>query len=707
MAGTALMLVMVPTTARAQADEPDEIVLDDASDDVDDGGVTKLKRLVIGSDQAASAIADKPAAVSTIDTETFQQRFSGDTNAAIRATPGAYTRESAEQPGISVNVRGMQGMGRVNTMIDGVPQTFRNLSGHGGTFDNMAYVDPNMLVGVDIARGAVAGNEGMGTLSGAANLRTIGIDDVLMEGRDVGVLQTLKTGTNGYNFARLTAAGWRHDISPEGSISMVGALSGSNSSNYKNGDGIYYPYDAAQSPNSGLFKLNFAPSAEHSLELGGVVYKNAFSVETAGYDWAVKNQTYTAKYAYQPGNNAVDLKINAFMNITDIAMVGSDGVFDGRSGTSTGLGLDINNTSIVDINAETELKLFYGAGINSDDYRGNDARGANPDGMLIKSGAFADATLTHGIFGVTTGLRYDAWNISGITEYLEPGTSGCPASHDGMCDGEELSRHGDEWNPKIGGTITPTDWLQLYATYAHTMRPPTASEMFYPGGHNFSGTGDPIYNNPNLLPETQKGIDIGVNFKGEGLLAADDTAYAKIGYFRNKISNYITYGYDSAGQAKWINLPGETIMQGVELEGGYDAGIAYAKLAVTVADTQQPLGISPGIGSDVGQLPDDFATLDAGARFFEQRVTVGGRIRYTGQSFQAFGSEDYSIHRGSYTLYDAYGSWKVTDNLSAFVNIENVFNKSYWTANSGTADIFSGVTNGRGRTIIVGATARF
>jgi len=128
---------------------------------------------------------------------------------------------------------------------------------------------------------------------------------------------------------------------------------------------------------------------------------------------------------------------------------------------------------------------------------------------------------------------------------------------------------------------------------------------------------------------------------------------------------------------------------------------------VTVADTQQPLGISPGIGSDVGQLPDDFATLDAGARFFEQRVTVGGRIRYTGQSFQAFGSEDYSIHRGSYTLYDAYGSWKVTDNLSAFVNIENVFNKSYWTANSGTADIFSGVTNGRGRTIIVGATARF
>ncbi len=84
------------------------------------------------------------------------------------STPGAFTREVVEQPGIVVNVRGMQGMGRVNTMIDGVPQNFRNLSGHSGTFDNMAYVDSNMLAGVDITRGAVSGAEGVGTLSGAA-----------------------------------------------------------------------------------------------------------------------------------------------------------------------------------------------------------------------------------------------------------------------------------------------------------------------------------------------------------------------------------------------------------------------------------------------------------------------------------------------------------------------------------------------------------
>lgn len=700
MAGTAFVLVMPHHYAWAQADESDQVVLDDADnsgDSADQGGVTKLKRLVVGSDGAPGDIANTPAPVSTIDSETFTQRFSGDTNAAIRSTPGAFTRQGAEQPGISVNVRGMQGMGRVNTMIDGVPQTFRNLSGHGGTFDNMAYVDPNMLVGVDISRGAVAGNQGLGTLSGAANLRTIGVNDVLLEGKDYGVMQTLKAGTNGQNFSRTTAAAWRHDLSSEGSISMVGALSGSNFTNYRNGDGIEYPYDAAQQPSSGLFKLNLAPDSDHSLELGAVVYKNAFSVETAGYDWAVRNQTYSAKYAYQPGDNLIDLKINAYINITDIKManINPDGVFGGRDGTNTGLGLDVNNTSIVDVTADTELKLYYGAGVNSDDYEANKARGANPDGTLIKSGVFADATLTRGIFSVTGGLRYDAWKTSGVTAYPDSGER------------PELSRNGGEWNPKIGATVTPVEWMQLYANYAHTMRPPTASEMFYPGGHNFNGAGDPINNNPNLLPERQKGLDIGVNLTGDDLLTSGDHGYLKVGYFHNKISDYITYGYDSNRKPKWINLPGTTVMQGVELEGGYDAGFAFGKLALTIADTKQPLGIAPGFGSDVGQLPDDFVTFDAGARFFEQKMTVGGRVRYTGNSFQAFGDAKYSLHRPAYTLYDAYASWKVTENFSAFVNIDNVFNKSYWTANTGTSDIFSGVTNGRGRTIIVGATARF
>jgi hemoglobin/transferrin/lactoferrin receptor protein len=673
---------------------------DTAADDATPAapGETKLKRIVVGSDTAAPAdIVDKPAAVSVIDAETVRERMTGKIDTAIRMTPGAFTRQLDEQPGVTVNIRGMQGMGRVNQMIDGVPQTFRNLSGHSGTMDNMVYIDQNLLAGVDITRGAAPGADGMGTLSGAANFRTIGIDDVLLAGKNYGGMVTLQAGTNGYDFSRLSAGGWRTNIGIDGSFSVMGAISGTDQSNFKNGDGIWYPYDASQHPRGGLFKVNYAPDAEQTLELGGIFYNNAFAVESAGYNWQISNQTYTLKYAYQPGDNLIDLKINAYANITDISMEGieDDAVSDGRQGTNTGLGFDISNTSTAQLNDSMSLKFFYGAGINSDQYESNDQRGANPPGQLIKSGAFNDTTFTWGILGVTAGMRYDYWNINGKS---------CPEPVLD-CKPRPLARDGGDWNPKLGVTVDPTPWMQLYATYAHSMRPPTVSEMFYPGGHNFDGTLAPIENNPNLVPERQKSIDVGINLRGDGLITAEDLAYLKVGYFKNRIENYITYATDPFdGKTRWVNLPGTTNMDGIELEGGYDAGMVYGKFALTIADTKQPLAEFAGIGNDVGRLPDDYATLDAGMRFFEQKLTLGGRVRYTGESFQVY-NED-SIKRPSYTLVDFYGSFKVTENAKLFFTVDNAFDKPYFVAGSGTASL-TDITNGRGRTIMIGATTRF
>jgi hemoglobin/transferrin/lactoferrin receptor protein len=697
MAGTALVFV---SSLAARAQDAGAAQSEETASD----GATKLKRLVITSSPGDGEITDTAAPVSEISAEDFQQRYSGNINTALRAKAGTFTREGAEQPGVVVNVRGMQGMGRVNTMIDGVPQTFRNLSGHGGSFDNMAYVDPNMLAGAEISRGSVSGAEGLGTLSGSANLRTVGIDDVLLEGKNEGLMTTLRTGTNGYYFSRLTAAGIRRDVGDGGDFSVIGAVSGSNFGNYQNGDGQDYPYNAAQQPRSALMKVKLAPDDTQSLELGGVYYKNAFDVGSAGYRWHIENQTYSAKYAYAPGDDLIDLKINAYANFTDVRLNSISQYstsFDGREGRDTGLGIDASNTSLVDLGAETELKLFYGAAVNSDQYKGNEKSGANPDGKLIKSGAFTEATLTHGMFGLNTALRYDHYALSGVAS----GASDDCAN--GYCGGDAIDRSGGKWNPKIGGTFSPTDWAQFYVTYAHTMRPPTTSELFYPGGHNFDGIGDPINNNPNLVPEEQKGFDIGVNLMGEGLLISTDKGHLKIGYFRNRIENYITYGYDSNGDAKWINLNGETVMQGVEIEGGYDAGRVYANFSLTIADTDQPIGVGAGFGNDVGTLPDDFGTLDVGTRFLEEKLTLGGRVRYVGDSIQAYMTEEQSLERPSYTLVDLYGSYKISKNFETFFTVENLFDKAYWTANTGTGDILSGITNGRGRTIMLGATARF
>ena len=692
LAGTAMTLALLVMPAGAQ----------DAA-----GGATELEQITVDGERG-EGVTDVPAAVSSADREKIQDSYGGNVTQVLRATPGTFTREMPDQAGIVVNVRGMQGMGRVNSMIDGVPQTFRNLSGHSGTFDNMLYVEQNMLVGVDVTRGAVSGAEGMGTLSGAANFRTLDVDDVLLPGKDYGVMTTLRAGTNGFDFGRLLAGAVRTDLG-EGEMGIVGALSDTKRSPFENGDGILYPNGGAQHPKSGLFKVNLAPDSDHKLSLGGIWYTNEYLPGSSGYNWLIDNQTYTAKYTYRPGSDLIDFSANAFLNITDLEFDGTNGistVSNGRKGTNTTTGFDLSNRMRFDLGDETELKLFYGAAYSHDKYKGNEKRGANPDGTLVKAGAFGEATVSHGIFDVTGGLRYDYWGLDGVTGYHLPGTRGCPASGN-LCPIDTLSRHGGDLNPKVTVAARPLDWLQPYVTYSHTSRPPTASEMFYPGGHNFDGSSDPINNNPNLVPERSRGWEFGVNLAGEDLIEGGDRAWLKASYFHNSIRDYITYDIDTDGSARWVNSGGTTVMKGVEIEGGYDAGRYFAGFSLTVADTNQPEAVVSGIGNDTGQLPDDFATIDLGMRFFEEALTVGGRMRYVGPSKQAYINEASAFHLDDYTLFDVHASWQLNENAKIFLNIENVFNRTYMQANSGLADNLGGIANGRGRTIMFGATAKF
>ena len=669
---------------------------------------TELQEINVEGDSNGDGIVDVPAAVSRADRDKIQDSYAGDVMQVLRSTPGTFTREPSDQPGIIVNIRGLQGMGRVNSMIDGVPQTFRNLSGHGGTFDNMLYVEQNMLVGVDVTRGAVSGAEGMGTLAGAANFRTLDVDDVLLPGKDYGVMSTLRLGTNGFDYSRLLAGAARTDMG-EGEIGIVGALSDTRKSPYDNGDGILYPNAGDQHAKSGLFKINLSPDSDHKLSLGGIWYGNEFLPGSSGYNWIVENQTYTAKYSYQPGSDLIDLSVNAYLNITDLEFDGSNGnvsSFDGRKGTNTTTGFDISNRMRFDLGDETELKLSYGGAYSRDRYEGNAKRGANADGTLVKAGVFSEATITHGIFDLTGGLRYDYWSLEGISGYDAPGVNGCATGGD-PCAMETLSRSGGDFNPKITLAARPLDWLQPYVTYAHTSRPPTAAEMFYPGGHSFDGSSDPVNNNPNLVPERSRGWEFGVNMTADDLLTAGDSAWLKVGYFHNRIRDYITYDIDTDGSARWVNVDGTTVMKGLELEGGYDAGRYFAGFSLTLADTNQPEGAVAGVGGDTGQLPDDFATIDVGMRFFEEALTVGGRMRYVGESKQAYINQSMAFDLKDYTLFDMHASWQVNENAKVFFNVENVFDKSYMKANSGLADNYGGVDNGRGRTFILGATARF
>jgi len=221
-----------------------------------------------------------------------------DGNSLLRSMPGTHSFHSRSQPGLQVNIRGMAGAGRVNTMIDGVTQTFRNNAGHGsgGPF---AYVDPFLLAGVDVQRGAVSGGEGAGTLAGSANFRTLDIEDLVSDGREWGLRAGYRHGNNGYGSGRTFAGAWRHsEDGGDRQFGLLAAASSSRSSEYATSRGQKNSADpGSQHPSSWLLKARLQPSDQHRLDLNHMRYENDFY---HNYPWQISARNQRASYHYTP-----------------------------------------------------------------------------------------------------------------------------------------------------------------------------------------------------------------------------------------------------------------------------------------------------------------------------------------------------------------------------------------------------------------------
>jgi len=134
-----------------------------------------------------------PGATSYISQETIE-RFRGSSPADIfRGTPGVMSGEPRNGAGsIDVNIRGMQGMGRVAVTIDGAENGLSVYQGYQGV-SNRTFVDPDLLAGADIRKGSDASSRG---IAGTVAMRTLSADDVVKPGEKWGVWVKTGFGTN-------------------------------------------------------------------------------------------------------------------------------------------------------------------------------------------------------------------------------------------------------------------------------------------------------------------------------------------------------------------------------------------------------------------------------------------------------------------------------------------------------------------------------
>ena len=642
-----------------------------------------------------------PAAVSSVsysDLQTFGQVDTGD---VLRSIPGTFTRESASNPGVAVNIRGFEGSGRVNTMIDGVRQNFR-FTGHEA--QGFTYVDPALLAGIDVQRGAVSTAGGAGALAGTANLRTLGIDDIIKPGQTTGALTSVTWGSNNVGWSEMAAAGMRN-----GSVGFAGAISKRDQDNFENGDGIIVPF-TEQDLHSGLFKGEFKLSNEHKVNFGGVLYNNDFVANS--YDQSVSSKTFSVNYAYDPvGTDLVSLRINGYRNEVEMKYgdfyTGSPMSGSGRVITDDGTGFDISNTSKFGLGA-VGVNAIYGYEYFKDDVEAyntlnpGSGGGVNPSGQSEIGSAFSQTAFSYGIFDLIGGLRYDTYKLDGTFNAKPGNPAGVPVGD------YVLDQDDGRFNPKATLAAQVLPWLQPYVTYAEAFRAPTINETMAGGSHPGGGFG--FAPNPFLEPEVQKGWEFGANVVVDGLLIGGDRFRFKADYYTQDVDNYIVGKFGGAG-FYYDNVDGTSQVDGVEVETNYDSGLVFAGLAYTYTHTDLPSQIN-GFGAQ-SYLPDHILTLTGGLRLLQERLTLGARGTFASEAYN--GADQVPLNANGdpnnpftdgYALLDLYTKYNFDSGLELGASVTNVFDVAYTPALTTPATNFAGDT-GRGRTVLFTARAQF
>ncbi|PRX09588.1 UNVERIFIED_ORG: hemoglobin/transferrin/lactoferrin receptor protein [Martelella mediterranea] len=674
-------------------------------------------------------------------------------------TPGVTAAGKNNGAKLDVNIRGMQGQGRVKVAIDGTQQSTTTWRGYQGV-DERVYIDPDMIGGVDISKGPSGGAQGAGANGGVVEIRTIGVQDILEGDETFGV--RLRGGISDNAVAPPTppeyhqrtdapslfdfnngsgsiAAAWARE-----DFDFIAAFSRRKTGNYfagKNGDTTYeyndrdYPlsftkpgeevFNTSEDTTSGLAKATFRWGNGQSLQLGYVHFQSEFGESMGSLLFQqddgfrqvqlsdIKTNTYTARYRWTPDDNElIDLRANiwaadvsgttravaAFPDLMDWGIMPAD---EPRYAETHTYGGDITNTSVFYTDAGT-ISVDYGGAYTYEDMDGDEycSRPMTTTPCVWMQPSVGNRSVGS-VFSTTEweindwltldgGLRYDMWRLE------DRNTVDTPP--------EDRNRDGGSLSPSIGVTVSPFEGVQLFTRYAEGIRPPTMRETMFSDGNATP--------NPDLLPETTKSWEAGVNYLGHDLFTGGDVGRLKLAYFHNDHKDYIS-------RVTAVPKPGEPMFtfanlnkvksRGIELSGAYDAGGFFTEGSLNYYTEFEFCETSACSDAPVSQdyavahVPPEIAlTLTAGVRLFDEKLTIGGRVNHSGKRLLELTQSDRQRTPMwvPYTTVDAFVDYEISDNLSLNVQAQNLFDRYY-------VDSIDGWVPAPGRTIRANLTARF
>lgn len=659
-----------------------------------DGSVA-LDTVSVTATMTDEAVIDAMGGVSSVTEDQIKTYQAQNFNEVLQDVPGVTMQSSPNDPGQSINIRGMQDFGRVNVLVDGARQDYQ-ISGHNanGTF----YLDPMFVSGIDIVRGPISNIYGSGAIGGVASFTTRGVDDLLLPNESYGAVDTVGYGSNGAGVVNSVAGAARMGTTAD----VYGQFLYRNTTSYNDGSGALVP-ETGSGLLGGLFKMNVRP-AEGQQVSGSVLVQNYtfdnLSTANAGPLWHndVNTNQFTLGYTVQrPDIPWLDFSIKTYAQMTrndqtvrsfaqdpeDSAVYEALGVVpgDGLYDLIHTYGFDVHDTARFSTALLDHAVTFGGDGVwdfvNTQDNAGGYISATTPSGQRTLSGAFVQDEIRYSTWlDVLGALRFDHYSLNG-------GGTGSSGSH---------------LSPKITVGITPVRGVQFYGTYAEGYRAPSVTETLIDGQHPFPAFD--ILPNPNLRPEVANDVEGGVNLKYDNVILPGDQIRVKADAYLNKVHDYIDFepvgdpylvpvfpgappgfcGFDPADcfpitSYQYVNI-GEAQISGIELEGTYDWGGGYFTLAgmhtngKDLSDPSVPLyTVAP-----------DRLSGTLGLRFLDQKLIVGTRLTLVAAS-QWFPSGDDSgptfAPTSSYALVDLFASYKYNDDISANLTVKNLLNKDY------------------------------
>lgn len=692
---------------------------------------------------------------SYISAEQIRRVPPSSTGDMFRSTPGIISAGNRNGVSLNLNVRGLQGMNRVATLVDGAQQTTSTYRGYGG-YDNRTFVDPELLGGIEIERGPGSGAMGAGSMGGVVNMTTLNPSDIILGGKSYGIRVTGGFGSNSVepeeiwpnatdqtqSFTRSNYPTWK---SRTGSLAaayadenfqFLAAIAHRKNGNYYAGaegridvdlinprthQPTAYPmsrykpggeiFNTSQDTTTILLKGGATFGDGHSLKLS---YQRYFSIYGEEYpdgnnpysQWAwigqaplsdVVASTYTANYAWAPADSEwIDLHANVWMSVVDDNWT----AFDSISEVFT-RGGELWNTSKLETGIGL-LGIRYGGQytIESVDQDSEipTSLNRNFNGKRQVGALFthADLDLTDWL-RVSGGLRYETYALEGENWKTE------------LEDKDD-----DIVLPRAGITFTPLPGFQIFTTYSEGWRAPSVRETLF-------DMDNLIQPNPYLRPETSKNYEIGANYMHEDLIEEGDALRVKLAYFHSDYKDFISRAY---GGEVGLPFPYRTFaninaakFRGYELSMSYDMGYLFVEGNANYytdvqfcnpnADNDYDECSKFTSGADYGSysVPPRYAgSVVLGTRLFDEKLELGGRVTFAGE--RAVGRESKTssmIPSGwrAYEVYDLFASYEINQNFSVNLSAENLLDLYYLDA------ISSALTPSPGRTIRTRFVARF